>query len=56
MRRRCHTMNAYSMDLRQSVVAACDRGEETREQVARRFCVSIAWVYNRRRSRPDQAA
>jgi transposase len=38
-------MNAYSMDLRERVVAACDRGEGTREQIAQRFCVSIAWVY-----------
>jgi transposase len=46
-------MNAYSMDLRQRVVAACDRGEETREQVARRFCVSIAWVYKLLRRRRE---
>jgi transposase len=38
-------MNAYSMDLRERVVTACDRGEGTREEVAKRFCVSIAWVY-----------
>jgi transposase len=35
----------YSMDLRERVVAACDRGEGTREQIAKRFCVSVAWVY-----------
>jgi transposase len=51
-------MNAYSMDLRQRVVAACDRGEETRDQVARRFGVSIAWVYKllRRRREADTIA
>jgi transposase len=38
-------MNAYSMDLRERVVAACDRGEGTREQIDRRFCVSVPWVY-----------
>jgi transposase len=38
-------MRSDSMDLRERVVAACDSGEETREQVARRFCVSLAWVY-----------
>ena len=38
-------MQRYSMDLRERVVAACDRREETREQVAKRFCVSTAWVY-----------
>ena len=37
-------MNAYSMDLRERVVAACDRGEGTREEIAQRFCVGIAWV------------
>jgi transposase len=38
-------MRSYSIDLRERVVAACDRGEGTREQIARRFCVSVAWVY-----------
>ena len=38
-------MRSYSMDLRERVVAACDRGEATREQVAKRFCVSTGWVY-----------
>jgi transposase len=38
-------MTSYSMDLRERVVAACDSGEETREQVAKRFCVSVGWVY-----------
>ena len=38
-------MRSYSIDLRERVVAACDRGEGTREQIAKRFCVSVAWVY-----------
>src|SRR5271165_6657273 len=38
-------MKAYSMDLRERVVAACDRGEGTREEIARRSRVGIAWVY-----------
>jgi transposase len=38
-------MHAYSMDLRERVVAACDRGEGTREEIAQRFCVSVPWVY-----------
>jgi transposase len=46
-------MNAYSIDLRQRVVAACDRGEETREQIARRFCVSVPWVYKLLRRRRE---
>jgi transposase len=37
-------MNAYSMDLRERVVAACDQGGATREQVAARFSVSVRWI------------
>jgi transposase len=32
------------MDLRERVVAACDQGGATREQVAARFAVSVRWV------------
>jgi transposase len=46
-------MNAYSMDLRQRVVAACDGGEGTREEIARRFRVSVPWVYKLLRRRRD---
>lgn len=38
-------MHSYSIDLRERVVATCDRREGTREQIAQRFCVSVAWVY-----------
>ncbi len=37
-------MKAYSMDLRERVVAACDAREGTQEQVAARFAVSPSWV------------
>ena len=37
-------MRAYSIDLRQRVVAAYDAGEGTQEQVAARFAVSTSWV------------
>jgi len=37
-------MNAYSTDLRERVVAACDAGDATREQIAVRFSVSIVWI------------
>ena len=37
-------MQAYSMDLRERVVAACDKGDATRAQVAARFSVSVRWV------------
>jgi transposase len=37
-------MKAYSIDLRERVIAACDAGDATREQVAARFSVSVPWV------------
>jgi transposase len=37
-------MAAYSMDLRERVVAACDEGIDTRAEVAERFSVSQSWI------------
>ena len=37
-------MKAYSMDLRERVVAACDARDGTREQIAARFTVSVSWI------------
>ena len=37
-------MKTYSMDLRERVVAACDEGGATREQIAARFSVSVSWI------------
>lgn len=37
-------MVAYSMDLRQRVLAAVDAGEGTQEQIAKRFSVSPRWI------------
>lgn len=37
-------MAAYSMDLRERVVAACDEGDETRTEIAERFRVSESWI------------
>jgi transposase len=37
-------MKAYSMDLRERVVAACDTRDGTREQIAARFSVSVSWI------------
>ncbi len=37
-------MKTYSMDLRKRVVAACDARDGTREQIAARFSVSVAWI------------
>ena len=36
-------MKAYSTDLRERVVVACDASDATREQIANRFSVSLAW-------------
>ena len=37
-------MKPYSTDLRERVVAACDARAATREQIAARFSVSVAWI------------
>lgn len=37
-------MRVCSTDLRERVAAACDVGDATREQVAARFSVSVAWI------------
>ena len=37
-------MVAYSIDLRERVLAAVDADEETQEQIARRFSVSARWI------------
>lgn len=37
-------MRAYSIDLRERVLAAYDAREGTQEQVAARFAVSVSWV------------
>jgi transposase len=37
-------MKAFSTDLRVRVVAACDAGDSTREQIAARFSVSVPWI------------
>lgn len=37
-------MKAYSYDLRERVVRACDEGRGTRQQIAALFSVSTAWI------------
>jgi transposase len=37
-------MRAYSTDLRERVVAACDACDGTRDQIASRFSVGVAWI------------
>ena len=46
-------MKAYSTDLRQRVVAACDARDGTRPQIAARFSVSESWVRKILRQRRD---
>ena len=46
-------MKAYSTDLRERVVAACDARDGTREQIAARFSVSPSWVRKVLRQRRD---
>src|SRR4051794_41506621 len=37
-------MVAYSIDLRQRVLAAVDAGQEHQQQIAQRFTVSARWI------------
>jgi transposase len=46
-------MKVYSMDLRERVVAACDARDGTRERIAERFSVSVAWVRDLLRRRRE---
>jgi len=46
-------MKAYSMDLRQRVIAACDSGKPTK-QVAKTFGVSTAWVRRLKQHRRER--
>ena len=46
-------MKAYSMDLRERVVAACDEGVDTREEIAERFGVSVSWMRDLLRRRRE---
>src|SRR4051794_39500764 len=49
-------MKAYSMDLRERVVAACDARDGTREQIAARFSVSVSWVRDLLKRRRETAS
>src|SRR6187402_307446 len=46
-------MKAYSMDLRERVIAACDAGHQTKE-VATTFKVSPAWVRRLKQHRRER--
>jgi transposase len=49
------SMDAYSMDLRRRVLAACDAGEKTKE-VAKRFSVCTAWVRRLKQRRREDGS
>jgi transposase len=46
-------MRTYSMDLRERVVAACDEGVDTREEIGERFGVSVSWIRDLLRRRRE---
>jgi len=46
-------MEAYSLDLRERVVAACDEGSMTRAEVAETFGVSVSFITKLLRRRRD---
>lgn len=46
-------MKAYSTDLRERVIAACDARSGTRHQIADRFSVSVEWIRKILRQRRD---
>jgi transposase len=46
-------MRAYSTDLRERVVAACDGRDGTRAQIATRFSVSVSWIRKLLRQRRE---
>ena len=47
-------MKAYSIDLRERVLAACDSGPNTIRHVAHQFKVSTRWIYKLKRQRQQQ--
>ena len=46
-------MEAYSIDLRERVVRACDQRRDTRRQIAERFEVSERWIRDLLRRRRE---
>jgi transposase len=48
-------MDAYSLDLRTRVLAACDGGKKTK-QVAQLFSVSLAWVRRLKQRRREDGS
>jgi len=48
------SMKAYSIDLRERVLAACDSGQNTIRHVAGQFKVSTRWIYKLKQQRQQQ--
>ena len=46
-------MRAYSIDLRERVVTARDARDGTRDRIAARLCVGVAWIRRLRRRRRE---
>lgn len=49
-------MKAYSLDLREKVMAAVERGEMSRLEVARVFGVTYAWIKKLQRQRRERGS
>ena len=49
-------MNAYSIDLRERVLAACDAKDGTVAQIAQRFSVTPRWIYLLKRQRREEGS
>lgn len=49
-------MEAYSIDLRERVLRACDEGVDTQEEVAEQFHVSHSWVKKLLRRRRESGS
>src|SRR6478609_1434196 len=49
-------MKAYSLDLREKVMAAVERGEMSRQEVARVFGVTYAWIKKLQRQRRERGS
>jgi len=47
-------MKAYSIDLRERVLAACDSGQNTIRHVAVQFKVSTRWIYKLKQQRQQR--
>jgi len=49
-------MKAYSLDLRERAMKACDEGKWTISQIAQRFGVGEWWIYKLKRQRKEEGS